>query len=324
MIRSWKLIDFCQHFGIDVPSLPSTEETLTAEVSFPQLAMRHNISPEAAANRLKMQNEMEIILHEEGVEDDKVVLDLLRAIPGTVTDSVEIRENVLRLLTNRQSFLGTEMSNDKDKDVENKLRVGTDMVEKLNVLPLEEKECSSEWLKKQISTEAALFSVAVDLARKEEEISEREKALDVKACALRDNEMELEKKFSAREKNIKVTEEELERRRTSMMIEQAKMEEKISFLEKMEVELKTRLNEVREAEGAVAAERVGLRADMAKLKVERDVLEQDRRKCNEVANGFLQREKRLREAEKKLSRVKDDLIACETLLLSQKSEVVRN
>ncbi|KAH9598070.1 hypothetical protein LSM04_002640 [Trypanosoma melophagium] len=323
MNMSWRLVDFCQHFGIDAYSVNSAVETSTAEISFPQIAMRHGIPQEAAATRLKVQNEVENILRHEGVEEDRIMLDLLRDIPETVSDSVELRESVLRLLTDRHRFFDTRTSNCKDINGGNELRVGTDVVEKSNEFSSEERGCG-DWLKKQASIEAALFSVAVDLARKEGELGEREKALEVKACALRDNEIESEKKFAVREKSIKVTEEELERRRTSLIIEHAKVEEKISFLEKMETELKTRLNEVREAEGAVVAERVGLQADMARLNVERDALEQDRRQCNEVAQGLLQREKRLKEAEKKLSRVKDDLVACETFLLLQKSEVARH
>ncbi|KEG09050.1 hypothetical protein DQ04_05911000, partial [Trypanosoma grayi] len=100
----------------------------------------------------------------------------------------------------------------------------------------------------------------------------------------------------------------------------ARVEERQAYLQQVEDELKGRLNETRHVGENLAAEKVALRAEQARLLAERAAVEQDRRQCNEVAHGFVERERRLKEAEKKLSQVKDDLAAYEAFLRARGSD----
>ncbi|RNF16560.1 hypothetical protein TcG_06277 [Trypanosoma cruzi] len=308
MSISWKVIDFCRHFGVDVPSDSENARPATAHLLFNQLARKGGVLLKDATARLRLQNEVEGILQEEGLDDGTIALSFLRG-QQTAVNPEKLRECVASFLNDRQQLAGDTTPVGKHREGSGAQAKGRQS------LPLLEGAGLDAIWRGLVSIEAALFSTAVDLSRKSDELHQREEALEARARVMESAEADLLKSKSVQQNEMRTIEAELERQRMALLVEAAKLEERRVQLTRMEEELNARSKETRLAEEAVAAESTALKAEQAKLMVVRATLEQDRRQCNEVAHSFIDRERRLKETEKLLVQAKDELTAYERFLM---------
>ncbi|ESL08318.1 hypothetical protein TRSC58_03981 [Trypanosoma rangeli SC58] len=305
---SWKITDFCRHFGVEVPADPAAVSPATSHHFFHHLVRKRGIAADAAAARLRMQNTVEGILQEEGLEDDgAIALDVLRGQP-TAASADTLRECVVRFLHDRRRLAGAEPPAGKDAG---ELQVLTERRQRPQLL---EATGPEELWKALISMEAALFSTAVELSRRSDELDGREAALAARTQAVEAAEAELQQNTSAREQDVWAMQADVGAKQAALLVKTAVLEERRACLVKVEAALDARAAEARRVEEAVAAERVALQSARATLLVEQAALEQDRRQCEAVAHGFVDRERRLRAAETLLAQAKDDLTAYERSL----------
>ncbi|EKF28445.1 hypothetical protein MOQ_007805 [Trypanosoma cruzi marinkellei] len=307
MSISWKVIDFCRHFGVDVPSDSELARPATAHLIFNQLARKGGVSLNDATARLRLQNEVEGILEEEGLDDGTIALSFLRG-QQTAVNPEKLRECVASFLSDRRQLAGDTTPVGKHKEG------SVAQVKGRQSSPLLKGAGPDALWRGLMSIEAALFSTAVDLSRKSDEIHQRKEALEARARVMESAEADLQKNKSVQQNEMRTIEAELERQQMALLVESAKLEERRVQLTRMEEELNARSKETRLAEEAIAAERAALKTEKAKLMVVRATLEQDRKQCNEMAHSFIDRERRLKEMEKLLLQAKDDLTAYERFL----------
>ncbi|RNF24868.1 uncharacterized protein Tco025E_02481, partial [Trypanosoma conorhini] len=295
MSTSWKVIDFCRYFGVEAAVDPAAVAPAAAHHFFHHLTRTHGIAAEAAAARLRTQNAVEAILREEGLDDDgALALDVLRGEPAAA-DTAALRVSVARLLHDRRRLAcavtpaGKEAGRLLQAPAEPRVPAATGPAALWNSL---------------VAIEAALFSAAVELSRRSDEVDAREAAAVARVTAVELAEAELRQRASARQQEALATEAELAARRTALQVEAATLEERRAQLARAEAALDARAAETRRAEEAVAAARATLAAGQA-------ALEEDRRQCAAVAHGLVDRERRLKAAEALLAQAKDDLTTYE-------------
>ncbi|RNF06028.1 hypothetical protein TraAM80_04182 [Trypanosoma rangeli] len=313
---SWKVTDFCRHFGVEAPVNTAAISPATAHQFFHHLVQKCGIAVDAAAARLRVQNTVEGILQEEGLEDDgAIALDILQGQP-TAANAETLREYAVRFLHDRRRLAGAEPPAGKEAG---RMQVPAERRQRPR---LPEVTGPGALWKALVSMEADLFSTAVELSRRSDELDERETALAARMQAVEAAEAELRQNTSAREQDVWAMQADVGAQQASLLVKTAVLEERRAHLAQTEAALDARATETRREEEALAAERVALQSARATLVVEQAALEQDRRQCEAVAHGFVDRERRLKAAEAMLARAKDDLTAYErslTLVRGRKS-----